>query len=119
MAMGFQAIGYAIAKPIGSLLLGALILWGVATHVGPSNGRALVHVSPTPVDIVVDGSVYHVEGLDQTPVVCELAPGRHTVQMVRDRRLLYQEDFLIKAGEDVVLAAWDQYDDGRSPGRGH
>jgi hypothetical protein len=119
MGMGFQAIGYAIAKPIGSLLLGGFILWGVATHVGPPNGRAVVHVSPTPVEIVVDSSVYLVETLYETPVVCELAPGRHTVQMVRDGQLLYHEDFVIKAGEDVILTAWDQYDDGRSPGRGH
>jgi hypothetical protein len=118
MAMVFQAVGHAIAKPIGALLLGGFILWRVALHAGPPTGRALVHVSTTPADVSVNDDVYHVESLYQTPVVCELKPGRHTARMMQGGRLLYHEDFRIVAGEDVVLAAWDQYDDGRSPGRG-
>jgi hypothetical protein len=118
MAMGLQAATYTIAKPIGALLLGGIILWRVALSVGPTNGRAYVHVSTTPVDVAVDGTVYRVENLYQSPVVCELEPGHHTVQMVRDGRLLYHEDIHIKAAEDMVLTAWDLYDDGRSPGRG-
>jgi hypothetical protein len=118
MAVRLQAVGSAIGKPVGALLLGGVILWQVAGHAGPPNGRVLVHASTTPVDIVVDDHIYRVEDLDHSPVVCELRPGPHTAQMVRDGQVLYREEFSVKAGEEVVLVAWDQYDDGRSPGRG-
>jgi hypothetical protein len=118
MPSGLQAVAYAIGKPLGALLLGGVILWQVAAHVTPPHGRALVHVSTTPVEVAVDDHVYRVPTLYVSPVVCELKPGRHTVRMLRDGRVLYREEVSIVAGEDVILAAWDQYDDGRSPGRG-
>jgi hypothetical protein len=118
MALGSPAVAYAIGKPIGAMLLGGIILWRVALLAGPTSGRAIVHVSTTPVDVAVDDDVYRVVTLYVSPVVCELKPGRHTVRMMQDGRVLYREEFGILAGEDTILAAWDQYDDGRSPGRG-
>jgi hypothetical protein len=117
--MGSTAVAYAIGKPIAALLVGGIILWRVALAVGPSTGRAIIHVWAAPAEVVVDDAVYHVEDLYQTPVVCELRPGPHTARVLRDGRVLYREEFGILAGEDNVLAAWDQYDDGRSPGRDH
>jgi hypothetical protein len=113
-----RTAAYAFGKPVGALLLGGLILWQVAARVGHQNGRVIVHATTTPVDIVVDDQVYRVEDLSDSPVVCELRPGPHTAQMVRDGQVLYREEFSVKAGEDVMLAAYDRYDDGRSPGRG-
>jgi hypothetical protein len=116
--MLIQTFGLALARRAGALLLGGMILWQVAVHAGPPDGRALVHASTAPVDIVVDDHVYRVEDWSHTPVVCELRPGPHTAQMVRDGQVLYREEFSVKAGEDVILAARDGYDGGRSPGRG-
>jgi hypothetical protein len=118
MAMGLQAVAYAVGKPIGAVLLGGIILWRVAAHVGPPTGRAVVHVSTTPVDVAVDDEVHRVPILYLSPVVCELKPGRHTIRMMRDGRMLYREEIRIVAGEDIVLVAWDQSEDGRGPGRG-
>jgi hypothetical protein len=117
MGMMLQTIAYTLGKPVGAVILGGAVLWQVARHSGPSNGRALVHVSTTPVELAVDCAVYRVESLDDSPVACELKPGRHAVEMVRDGKVLYYEEFDVIAGRDVVLAAWDQYTDGRSPGR--
>ena len=39
------------------------------------------------------------------------------VRMLQDDRLLYEEQFTLKAGEEIVLAACEGYDDGRSPSR--
>jgi hypothetical protein len=54
----------------------------------------------------------------KTPIVFDLRPGRHSARLVKDGRVVYQEEFLLRGGEEVILMAWDGYDDGRSPGRG-
>jgi hypothetical protein len=118
MGAGLHAVACAIGKPIGAVLLGGVILWRVAAHVGPVTGTAVVHVSTAPVEVGVDDDVYRVPTLYLSPVVCELKPGRHTVRMMRDGRVLYREEIRILAGEDLVLAVWDQSADGRSPGHG-
>lgn len=105
-----------VGRRVAGLALGVVVLWQVAEHAGPSRGRALVHVSCVPGDVVVDQNVYHVDSLEETPIVCELRPGRHVARMLRDDRVLYQEEFAVSAGEEVILTAWDQYVDGRSPG---
>jgi hypothetical protein len=117
MVMLLQSIGYAAGKCVGAIILGAVVLWQVAEHAGPTNGGAVVHVSPTPADVTIDDETYHVDSLSQTPIVCELRSGRHKVRMLREGRVVYEEEFTIVAGEELVLAAWDQYDDGRSPMR--
>src|SRR5271166_2706242 len=118
MEMLSQTVGYALAKRVGALILGTVVLWPVAKHEDRSNGRAIVHVSAAPVDVTVDDAVYPIESLYQTPVVCELGPGCHVARMLRDGLVLYEEEFTITAGQDVILSAWDGYDDGRSPQRG-
>jgi hypothetical protein len=117
MGINLQTVACAIGKPVGCLLLGGAILWQVAVYAGPPKGRALVHVSKPLVEVTVDETLYRVEDLDKTPIVCELKPGRHTARMIRDGRVLYEEEFDIAAGEETILAAWDGYTDGRSPGR--
>src|SRR5262249_21487244 len=108
----------AIGKPVRAVLLGGVILWQVAEHSVSSKGWAIVHVSTIPADLVVDHVVYRVDDFGRTPIVCEVRPGRHSARLIRDGRVLYQEEFLVRAGEEVILAAWDGYQDGRSLGRG-
>jgi hypothetical protein len=117
MRMLLQSIGYAVGKRVGALILGAVVLWQVAEHAGATNGGAIVHVSMTQVDVTIDDAVYHIDSLEQTPIVCELRPGRHKVRMLREGQVVYEEEFTIVGGHELVLAAWDQYDDGRSPAR--
>jgi hypothetical protein len=115
--MLLQTIGYAVGKCVGALVLGAVVLWQVAEHAGPTKGGAIVHVSTTPADVTIDDAVYHVDSPEQTPIVCELRAGRHRARMLLEGQVVYEEEFTIAAGEELVFAAWDQYDDGRSPAR--
>jgi hypothetical protein len=117
MGMLLQSISYAVGKWVGALILGAVVLWQVVEHAGTTNGGAIVHVSTTPADVTIDDAAYHVDSLEQTPIVCELRAGRHKVRMLREGRVVYEEEFTIVAGQELVLAAWDQYVDGRSPAR--
>jgi hypothetical protein len=115
--MFLQSLSYSLAKPIASVLLGGVILWQVAEHAGSSKGRAIVHVSTPKVEITVDDAPYWVESLETTPIVCDLTPGHHVVRMHREGRVLYQEEFSVDCGGEVILAAWEGYTDGRSPGQ--
>ncbi len=108
MAVGLQAVGYAIGKPIAALVLGGIVLWQVALHAGPSSGQVIVHVSGTPAEVAIDDDVYRVETEHEGPLVCKLNPGRHTVRMLRSGRVLYLDEIHIMPGEDVVLAVWDR-----------
>jgi hypothetical protein len=113
--MLLQSLSCSIAKPILSVLLGGVILWQVAVHAGSTKGRAIVHVSTPKVQITVDDAPYWVESLAETPIVCDLTPGRHVVQMHRDGRVLYREEFSLEHDREVILTAWDGYEDGRCP----
>ena len=103
-----------ISRGVGAFLLGGVILWQVAEHCGPSMSTAIVHVSMTPVEVTIDETTFPVESIWMTPVVCDLRPGRHTVRMLQEGRMLYEEQFLLKPGEEIILTAWDGYKDGRS-----
>jgi hypothetical protein len=41
-----------------------------------------------------------------TPIVCELRPGKHTLQMTRNGKMLDEEEFSLSAGGEVVLTSW-------------
>ena len=59
------------------------------------------------VKVTVDDASYWVESLNETPIVCELTPGRHLVQMHRDGRVLYREEFTVDRDEEIILSAWN------------
>jgi hypothetical protein len=60
---------------------------------------------------MVDDATYHVASFDDTPIVCELDPGKHTLRMSRDDQILYEEEFMVPPGGHVVLAAHEHADD--------
>jgi hypothetical protein len=106
-----RALRFATVKTIAVLLLGGTVLWQVGAHSGPPNGTAYVHVTAPQVDVTVDNETYHIETLAASPIVCELRPGKHGLRMTRNGRTLYEEKFILRPGEELVLTAWDRPED--------
>jgi hypothetical protein len=106
----------ALGKAIGGIGLGALILWHVGVQSCARKGVAVVHVSAPNVYVRIDDVTRRVETPLHSPVVFELRPGRHKLQMIRNARVLYEEYFTLGAGQDLVLAVGDQSDDAQPRG---
>ena len=98
----------AIAQYAGAVLLGAVVLPVVAQKADTRVYQTVVHVMEVGVDVWIDGMAYRVEDPQDSPIVCELRPGRHTLRMARSGRVLYEEIFTIRTDLDTVLTAWDQ-----------
>jgi hypothetical protein len=96
------------AKRVGALVLGGVFVWQVAENSGLRKGEAIVHVTESGVDVTIDDSEYRVETVTDSPIVCDLTAGRHTLRMARDGRVLYEESFTVPTNNDVVLTAWDK-----------
>jgi hypothetical protein len=107
-----RSLALAVAKPVGAVLLGGAFLWEVALHCGPPHGKVYVHVAGGFGDVTVDDSTYHVKTLWESPIVRELEPGQHIVRMSRDGCLVFEQEFSIDAGEELILAAWDRSKEG-------
>ena len=102
----------AFVKGVGAVCLGGVILWQVAEHAGSARGTAIVHVSEAHVVVSLDDRDYPVNSLWEVPLICELRPGRHVLRMKRGERVVYQEDFCIEPGKEVILSAWEAPSDG-------
>ncbi|HKI16403.1 MAG TPA: hypothetical protein VKA15_00905 [Isosphaeraceae bacterium] len=98
------------SKAVATVILGGAILWEVALHCGPLQGTVYVHVSSGDCDVTIDHATYPVRTLWETPIVRKLQPGSHTVRMSRDGRVVFEQEFSIDAGEELVLTAWDEAD---------
>jgi hypothetical protein len=96
-----------IGKRIAGLALGGAVLWQVAIHAGPSQGSAVIHVTTLPAVLRVDDQEYRLERTTPQPVVCDLHAGGHTMQLVRKEQIVFEENFTLQPGEDIVLTAWD------------
>ena len=77
------------------------------SRAAPQNCVAYVHLSTPNVDVLVDDVEYHVETLWETPIVCKRAPGTHMLRMRRSGRVLYEQEFTLGIGQEIVLVAWD------------
>jgi hypothetical protein len=84
-----------------------MILWQVVERCGATDGQVIVHVALPQVYVAVDEATYWVESSWEAPIVCALRPGPHQLRMLRNGRVLYQEEFRLAAGEERVLTAWD------------
>jgi hypothetical protein len=111
MMIMVRTLQFATAKTIAVLFLGGTVLWQVGAHSGPPNGTAYVHVTTPQVDVTVDDETYHVETLSNSPIVCELRPGRHELRMSRNGQTLYEEKFILRPKEELVLTAWELPED--------
>jgi len=106
-----RSLALAVPKTVGATVLGGAILWEVALHCGPPQGTVYVHVAGGYGDVTVDDASYHVRTMWETPIVRELQPGRHVVRMSRDGRLVFEQEFSINPGEEIVLSVWESTDE--------
>jgi hypothetical protein len=90
-------------KRLGAVCLALVILWHLAHHAGPQVGKAIVHAPRPGVLVSIDNRSYRIDSLAESPVVCELSPGAHTVKVHRDELLLGEEDFTVEPGKQVIL----------------
>ena len=97
-----------ILKGTAAMALGCAILWQVAEHSGPELGIAYVHVTAPMVDVMIDDATYHVESVWEAPIVRGLRAGKHTLRMSRNGERLYEQEFTVGPGEEVVLTAWER-----------
>jgi hypothetical protein len=100
-----RSLVFATVKGMGALALGGAILWQVAERAGVGQGVAYIHVYTADVDVTVDEMSYHVNSLWETPIVCELGPGRHVVRMFRHGQALFEEEFTLGLGQEIVVCA--------------
>jgi hypothetical protein len=109
MLITIRSIIFAMIKGAAWLGLAGGILWQVALHSGTPNGIAYIHVPTPSVDITVDDAKYHVETLWDSPIVCELRPGNHVLRMSRSGELLFEQEFSLDRGKEIVLTAWEEH----------
>jgi hypothetical protein len=102
-----RSLVFGMVKAIAVLALGGVILSQVVEHCGARKGIAYVHVSKSQVNVTVDDETYWVETLWQTPIVCELRPGRHVLRMLQNGHVLFEQEFTLEPGQEVVLTAWE------------
>jgi hypothetical protein len=105
-----RSILWGIFKTVGALLLGGAVLWEVTLHSGPPNGKVYVHVPQGNGDLMIDDEMYHVRTLWETPVVCVLQPGHHALRLSRDGQPVFEQQFSIDSGEELVLTASEDRD---------
>ena len=113
MSMLIRSIVLGIVKGVVALALGGAILWEVVEHCGPAKGIAYVHVAKSQVNVTVDDETYWVESLWETPIVCELRRAATTLRMLQNGHVLFEEEFTLEPGEEVVLTAWEGYKEKR------
>jgi hypothetical protein len=101
-------------KGFSALALGGAILWQVHAHCGLVKCVAYVHVASPEVDVTVDDQTYWVETRRERPIVCELRPGRHLLRMLRSERVLFEQEFTLDPGQEVVLTAWEEFKEKRA-----
>ena len=93
-----------IIKGLSAGVLGLAILGWIIEQSGP-RGTAIVHVIEPDVEVIVGGRSFF-EDRPFAVIECPLPAGRHVLRMKRGDRILYEEWFTIRRGEDVILTAY-------------
>jgi hypothetical protein len=104
-----KSLAMGTVKGLSALALGGVILWQVHNHCGSMKGVAYVHVLTPDVDVTIDDQAYRVKNMAEGPIVSELRPGRHMLRMLRSGRALFEQEFTLDPGEEVVLTAWEGF----------
>jgi hypothetical protein len=94
-------------RAMTSGLLSLAVLGWVVVHCGPRETEVVVHVMEPDVELTVGDQTYQIEGRRYEPIVSELSPGWYPLIMSRGDRILYEESFEVRRGDNIVLTAWD------------
>jgi hypothetical protein len=97
-----------MAKGVAGLTLSALVLWQVAEHSTPDSSEVVVHVCEQGVDVTVDDLGFRSNGIVDGPVVCSVRAGKHVLRVYRAGKVIYEKEFTVRKGQDLILAAWDE-----------
>jgi hypothetical protein len=97
----------------GACLFGAAVLSWVSMNAGPNLGTALIHVTEPDVVVCVGDRTFVITDRRNAPIECDLPAGRHTLSMKRFGETLYQENFELERGGEVILTAWRDPSKGR------
>jgi hypothetical protein len=103
MFIVIRNLSRAMGNGVSALLLGSVILWQVAEYSGYRDGVAYIHVPVPEEHVMVDDMRYRVETLWDSPIVCKLRPGGHTLRVFRTGRLVSEQEFTVDSGQHVVL----------------
>jgi hypothetical protein len=90
-------------KRLGVICMALVLLWHLARLSGAEMGKAIVYAPRAGVLVSIDNRTYRIDSLADSPVVCELSPGVHIVQVRRDELLLGEEDFTVEPGKEVSV----------------
>ena len=93
-----------LLKRLGVVCLAFVVVWHITQSSTPRWGKAIVHVSRTKRAVVsIDHADYLVRSAMESPVVCDLDPGSHLVQVWEAGKLLGERRINVVAGEEVVV----------------
>ena len=95
-------------KRLGAVCLVFVIVWHVARHIDPRQGKAIVHAPRPGVLVSIDHLTFPVSTTAESPVVCSLDPGYHFVKVVWDGVILGEQRFTVEPGGEVVLGPFDR-----------
>lgn len=90
-------------KRLGAVCLAFVLLWHLVRHSGAEVGKAVVYAPRAGVLVSIDHRTYRIDSLKDSPVVCELNPGVHVVQVRRNELLLGEENFTVAPGKSVAV----------------
>lgn len=94
-----------IVKGLFVCTLALGVFWWVAEHSGPPEGKVVLHVMERDVEVTLAGRVYHFREMTAEPLVLRLPAGRYHFRVRRRDAVLHAEDFTLRGGESLVLAA--------------
>jgi hypothetical protein len=99
-----------LVKRVGLVCLLAVIGWHIVRHEPPANGTAIVHVPEPGVVVAIDNRSYLVDAMSESPLVCELKPGGHRVEIHHGKLVLGVQHFVIESGKEAVLRPFPHRD---------
>jgi hypothetical protein len=103
-----QRFALGVAKALGACMLGGGILYQVIERVSPDPCIARVHVAKARANITIDDQTFWVNTAWGTPLACKLKPGHHVVRMLEGPNVLFEDEFTLEPGQEIVLAVWDK-----------
>lgn len=97
----------ALAKWLGAISIGLVVLWQTAQRVTSHDSGVVVHVMEGGAAVMIDDQFF--QGSESVPsqIVVDLPPGRHELKMFLHGALLYDEPFSLGRGEEQVHTAWN------------